>query len=358
MRRLALHSLALLIMAAAWCSLSARQISAQEVSPATADPLTEIEIVNQVTDAIDRAQDYLASKQGKDGAWTGNNAANALALLSFLGRGHVPGRGPYYQHLERGKRFVLSTQRADGLFVSPKGHSNGPMYEHALATLAVAEMYGMAADPQTRSKLHKAVQLIVRVQSPNGGWRYKPKPGDHDLSVTVMQIVALRAANNANVPVPATTIDKAIGYVRSCAHKDGGFTYQPGRKDIRPAMSAAGILSLQLLGQYQDPTIKPALDYLAKMPVEWKKGRIRYFCYFHYYAIQAHYQAGGSYWSNWHPRVREMFLSRQNADGSWDVPAGTAESNTKVVGPNKIYWTAMASLVLEIYLHFLPAYQR
>ena len=78
--------------------------------------------------------------------------------------------------------------------------------------------------------------------------------------------------------------------------------------------------------------------------------------YFHYYAIQATYQAGGQHWANWHPRIRELLLSKQNADGSWDVPGGAENAN--VVGPNKVYWTSMASLVLEIYMHFLPAYQR
>ena len=79
---------------------------------------------------------------------------------------------------------------------------------------------------------------------------------------------------------------------------------------------------------------------------------------FHYYAIQASYQAGGATWNDWHPKVRELLLSKQNGDGSWDVPPGTAESNEGDVGPNKVYWTAMATLVLEIYMHFLPAYQR
>ena len=41
----------------------------------------------------------------------------------------------------------------------------------------------------------------------------------------------------------------------------------------------------------------------------------------------------------------------------WDLPPGTAEAEG-TVGPNKIYWTAMASLILDIYMHFLPAYQR
>jgi hypothetical protein len=51
-------------------------------------------------------------------------------------------------------------------------------------------------------------------------------------------------------------------------------------------------------------------------------------------------------------------LEKQNSDGTWDVPRDTAEANQGVVGPNKIYWTSMASLILEIYMHFLPAYQR
>jgi hypothetical protein len=74
-------------------------------------------------------------------------------------------------------------------------------------------------------------------------------------------------------------------------------------------MAAAGIVSLQLLGHYDDPAVVPALEYLSKVPVEWKRNQVQYFYYFHYYAIQANYQAGGKWWDDWHPRVREM-LSR------------------------------------------------
>jgi hypothetical protein len=215
----------------------------------------------------------------------------------------------------------------------------------------------MDPDPDLEEKLRKAVELIVRCQSPNGGWRYNPQPGDHDLSVTVMQIVALRAANNAEIPVPTPVIEKAIQYVRSCAHPSGGFAYQPGGGP-GPQTSAAGVLCLQLCGKYDDPAIAPALKYLQTIPVQWGPGPVQYFYYFHYYAIQAHYQAGGKEWNAWHPRVRELLLEKQNADGSWDVPPGNAEGNEGVVGPNKIYWTAMACVVLDIYMHFLPAYQR
>lgn len=314
-------------------------------SPADASQL------DRVTASVDRSLTYLASKQKADGSWHNNNAVNALAMLAFLGRGHVPGRGPYRDVLDKGRTFLVASARGDGYL------SFNQMYEHGLATLALAELYGMDPDPKLEQVLRKAVDLIVRSQSPAGGWRYNPAPNDQDLSVSVMQIVALRAANNAEVPVPAATIDKAIAYVRSCATPAGGFAYQAGGGP-GPQTTAAGILCLQLLGKTDDPNMPKALEMLAKYPVKWEAGPIQYFYYFHYYAIQAQYQAGGKAWDDWHPKVRELLLGKQNADGSWDVPGGTAEANEGTVGPNKVYWTAMATLVLEIYMHFLPAYQR
>jgi hypothetical protein len=348
---LGIFGLTLVLVIAPWSEevlAQAPKPAPQAVTP-TAAPLTELKIVERVTTATDRALAYLASKQRPDGGWHANHAINGVALLAFMGRGHVPGRGPYRDVLEKGKRYMLANSRADGFVAF------GTMYEHGLATLALAEMYGMDSDPALEEKLRKAVELIIKCQSPHGGWRYAPHPGDNDLSVSVMQIVALRAANNAEIPVPAKTIEKAIAYVKSCAHQAGGFGYQGPAQG--PQTTAAGILSLQLLGKYDDPSIPKALAYLSQIPIQWGTGGPQYFYYFHYYAIQATYQAGGKHWNDWHPRIRELLLEKQNKDGSWDVPSGTAEGEG-TVGPNKVYWTAMASLVLDIYMHFLPAYQR
>jgi hypothetical protein len=323
-----------------------------------AAPQTELKIVQQVNGSIDHGLAYIASKQRKDGGWNANNAINALAELAFMGRGHTPGRGRYPDVLEKGKRFILANAQDN-----PKGYlaqfGGGSMYEHGLTTLALAEMYGMDPDPELEARLRAAIELIERTQSPAGGWRYGPSPGDQDLSVTVMQIVALRAANNAEIPVSQKVIDKAIAYVKSCNHPAGGYGYQ-GAGQGGPT-SAAGVLSLQLLGKPDDPGIPKTMDYLKTFlkptPKEqWEQSGLTYFYYFHYYAIQAHYQYGGAYWNDWHPKVRDAFLSKQNADGSWDVIPGTGEAAHG--DPSKIYSTAMACLVLDIYLHFLPAYQR
>jgi hypothetical protein len=319
--------------------------------------------IEEVNAASEKALDFLEQKQNKDGtmagAWSNNMAVNALAMLAFLSHGHVPGRGKYGDTIEddgvrpgvltRAKRFILSRAQPTGFIASSS------MYEHGLATLALAEMYGMDPDRAPEDKLRQAVDLIVKTQSPAGGWRYSPTPSDQDLSVTIMQVVALRAANNAEIPVPATTFDKAVKYVHSCADPAGGYGYQgPGRG---PQTSAAGVLALQLLGKPEDPGIPKAIAYLETIPVQWEGNNPNYFYYFHYYAIQAFYQAGGKAWNSWHPRVRKLLLSHREPDGSWNIPPGSAEVGA-LGADGPVYATAMATLILNIYMHYLPAYQR
>ena len=53
-----------------------------------------------------------------------------------------------------------------------------------LATLFLAEIYGMTGDEAVKEKLQKAVKLIQKTQNREGGWRYQPVPYDADISVT------------------------------------------------------------------------------------------------------------------------------------------------------------------------------
>ena len=48
--------------------------------------------------------------------------------------------------LGRGKTYLLATARPDGYL------SFNAMYEHGLATLALAELYGMDPDPKLETK--------------------------------------------------------------------------------------------------------------------------------------------------------------------------------------------------------------
>ena len=120
----------------------------------SAELITETEVVNRVRGSVTKSLEYLATQQRPDGAWDGNNAPNALALLAFMGAGHVPGRGPYRDVLEKGKRFVLRTQNEQGVFVPQRNAGSGPMYQQGLATLAMAEL--KSASPITTAPVTRA----------------------------------------------------------------------------------------------------------------------------------------------------------------------------------------------------------
>ena len=82
-------------------------------------------------------------------------------------------------------------RQESGLITSDQ--TQGPMYGHGFATLFLGEVYGMTGDEQVKEKLQKAIRLIQKTQNAEGGWRYQPVPYDADISVTICQVMALRA---------------------------------------------------------------------------------------------------------------------------------------------------------------------
>ncbi len=97
----------------------------------------------------------------------------------------------------------------------------------------------MTGDESIKEKLQKAIRLIEKVQNPEGGWRYQPAPYDADLSVTICQIMALRAARDAGIKVEREVVDKAIKYVHRCQNQDGGFSYMANMGGMGGGMSGS-----------------------------------------------------------------------------------------------------------------------
>ena len=190
------------------------------------------------------------------------------------------------------------------------------MYGHGFATMFLAECYGMSPRPELREKLSKAVKIIVNSQNKEGGWRYQPVRDDADISVTVCQVMALRAARNAGLFVPNETIDRSIDYVKRSQNADGGFMYMigtGGESDF--PRSAAAVVALYSAGIYKGPEIAKGLDYLMQfMPAEGVTRRESYYFYGHYYAVQAMWQAGGDRFAplvSGHPRRTDLPPARR-----------------------------------------------
>jgi hypothetical protein len=311
--------------------------------------------------AIDDGLRWLSRQQHADGAFgtgirSGNVAVTSLAAIAFMAGGHQPGRGEYGDAVNRALRQVLSCERRDMPGLLERNDRERPMYGHGYGTLFLAEAYGMVNDPVLRESLRgtlsRAVRLIVDTQNSEGGWRYQAAPTGADLSVTVCQIMALRAARNAGIYVPRTTADRCTAYAQRCQHTaSGGFRYQPFGNEPGFARTGAGIVALNSAGIYDGLAIESALTYLdsfrpGRGPNSIRSNDFTYF-YGHYYAAQAMWTAGGARWRNWYPAVRRELLSNRRDDNSWSD--GRTCSH---------YCTAMALIALQVPNNYLPILQR
>src|SRR5207248_3408719 len=270
-----------------------------------------------------------------------------LAGLALMSGGNLPGRGKYGENVQRGVEYVLSACQESGLIAADNSH--GPMYGHGFATLFLGEVYGMTGDESVKEKLQKAVRLIEKTQNPEGGWRYMPAPMDADISVTICQVMALRAARDAGIKVEKDVIDKAIAYVRRCQNNDGGFSYMAsfgGGGGSGFERSAAGVAALYYAGVFEGDDLKNGLNYMKQfMPNKGAGGRgASHYFYGQYYAVQAMFLAGGEYWAQWYPAIREELIHSQTATGAWSGEV------------SEEYCTAIALIVLQMPNRYLPVF--
>jgi len=320
---------------------AAAAANGQDAAPAGTVHVAELS--PETERSIDRALKYLAKAQHADGSWATKYkaAATSLSLMGFMLKGHFPKQGKYGRGLDRAVRFLVQRAREGG------GYFGGNMYEHGLGTLALSEVWGMTERKELRDTIKQAVVVILKSQASSGGWRYQPIPRDADISVTVMQIVALSSAREAGIYVPQKTIDRAVKYVKRLQVRfTGGFGYtSPGSEGF--ARTAAGVMSLLMCGEDADSrAVRSGLSYLNKYPKD-KFTKIEWYYYGHYYAVQAMYQAGESYYQTWYPQIQRSLLRKQQSDGSWRSGSAGTEGST-----------AMAVLILGVPYRFLPIYQR
>ncbi len=240
--------------------------------------------------------------------------------------------------------FICRNQQESGLFTTSA--SQGEMYSHGFATLFIGEVYGMTGDDEIKENLQKAVRLIERCQNSEGGWRYQPLPVDADISVTICQIMALRSARDAGIKTDAGVMDQALAYVKRCQNSDGGIQL-PGdgrRERVCPDGRGDGVALLRRDVSGQRGDARAGLS-IAVCPRQNEMDEQGHFFYGQYYAVQAMFLAGGKYWQDWYPAIRDLLIAQQNqASGDWEGE----------VDPD--YCTAMALIILQMPNRYLPVF--
>ncbi|MBN1394147.1 MAG: hypothetical protein JW959_03920 [Pirellulales bacterium] len=324
--------------------------------------------------AVAAALKWLADNQDADGRWNprshgggkemkvlgrdrlgagshADSAVTGLALLAFLASGNTHLDGHYAEDVRRGLEYLMRTQEADGN-LGGRAAAFEFMYCHAMAACALSEAYGMTRDVRLREPVRRALAYTIAAQDPlGGGWRYRPgDPGD--TSQLGWQLMTLKSAELAGIPITAKTREGIVRYLRSVSSGTygGRASYRPGESPSRP-MTAEALVCWQFLGlARQHPACNEAGDYL----LEEVPGEGDYNLYYWYYATLGMYQLQGQHWQRWNEAMRDAVVARQVKQGR---QAGSWDTNT-VWGAygGRVYTTALATLTLEVYYRFLPLY--
>ncbi|MFM1802587.1 MAG: hypothetical protein RJA81_1939 [Planctomycetota bacterium] len=330
--------------------------------------------------AVERGLQWLSDHQLEDGSWSLSpgdvcqndacglmeiecrEAATGLALLPFLGAGHVPGDdGPYARNVERGLRWLVSRVNKQGRIIPENAPVHFHMYAHAIATIVLCEASALKPGGPWVPAARRAAQYIINAQNrQDGGWRYFPgDPGD--TSVFGWQVMALRSSKISGLSLPKSTQTLARRWLKSAqASTDGSvFAYQPGRP-ASPVMTAEAILCRQLFGDSPRSRSMNRGTLLVYQDLQRTLGQRNY--YYWYYATQLMHNTGGKVWENWNNVIREKLISEQISNagfghsvGSWQPLEPFPDRWGRSGGP--IMQTSLALLTLEIYYRYLPMYQ-
>lgn len=364
--------------------------------------------------SINRGLMWLARHQLADGGWSFEHrvgqcqgrcpnpgsrrgarvAATGFALLPFLGAGHSPNRGEYRQTVSAGIKFLISNTSADGSL----WRSEGRMYGHGIATLALCECYGIltqkqptdaaninSMEPKTadgkladapdalvdqwtaddverlKQAATAAIGFIVKAQAVDGGWRYRP--GElGDTSVVGWQVMALKSAKDAGLGTNEHTFAGAQVFLDSVQRDPVGnesfgfigtrYTYKPSSQKITQATTAIGLACR--IGMGASP-FHPAVETAVGRILTEKKevGNM----YYNFYANQVIFQHGGAEWKLWSQQLSKALIKSQNRgghlEGSWHF--GAADAGGTAGG--RVYTTTMACLCLEESFRHLPTFR-
>ena len=292
--------------------------------------------------SLERGLSFLAASQQADGGWE-TTGVSGLCGMAFLAKGYLPGDGKYGGNIDRVIDYILANMDTNGIFGKTTG---GYMYSHGICTLFLTEVSGMVDDVRQEKideLLPKAVQVIITAQGDGGGWQYEATKGEHDLSISGWQLMALRSARLSGAQVPPTSIKKAVKYVLD--HNDpkmGTFGYSD-RQANSVTLTGAGILCLELCGEHGNAVIARSGSYLMDVYKQLpQQGHAEYGLY---YTSQGLFQIGGVAWSGFSKWMYEYWIPKQKVDGSF----GDGDTT---------YKTSMTLLAFAVPYRMLPIYQR
>ena len=330
------------------------------------------------------ATGYSKQCEGRECDGTGLNDFDAgltgLSILAFLDAGFTP-QSPtaFGQTVKKGLQWLVDKQGADGGIGPRVGEV---MYNHAIATYALAEYFRLryggketpeAAKDVLREPAQRAVTFLEKAQNPGLGWRYTPRSGNNDTSVTGWCVMALRSARLAKLTVKDKTFDGAWTWFDRVTDKNTGHVgydrygsgeiYVPGKNEKwlhHPTMAAVAVgCDPGELGLGTNPQSPPSLHASVKLVMadlpKWDPAAPNppndfYYWYHGTRAIGLHHASDSATWKTWSRAIVKALVPHQRnasdgcSEGSWD----TDGVDRWAYAGGRVYATAINVLTLGV----------
>ncbi|MEO6597667.1 MAG: prenyltransferase/squalene oxidase repeat-containing protein, partial [Planctomycetota bacterium] len=335
---------------------------------------------------IDNALEWLARHQDSDGRWDcdgfmkhdvsgepcsgpGNAVhdvgVTGLALLALLGDGSSLRQGRYRDQVRRAALWLRQQQEENGLIGGAA--ASDFIYDHAIAAYALCEAYGLSSYETLRPAAQKALDYLQAHRNPYGAWRYQPRDGDSDTSITGWCVLAMCSGKHFGLAVDENALRIAETWLASCTAPDGHVGYRragelsarkPGRHatafppERTDALTAVGLFCRYFLGQNpaEQSTMSGAAGRLRSRQPTWDQQTGTVDFYYWYYGTYAMFQVGGPAWRDWSKALGKAVLPTQhtsgNLKGSWDPIDAWGEDG------GRVYSTALLALTLQVYYRY------
>ncbi len=307
--------------------------------------------------AVVKALRHFKKTQNDDGSWGDKHqvAMTGMAILAYLGHCETPASAEFGETVEKGITYLVNVgMKSDDIIATPGQAGHSLVYEHGIATYALAESTTFCNQidfdiPNLQEVTKKAGNRILDGQNATGGWVYGfANGGAGDNSVGFWQMQALKACKHTGIWPDSKfkkTIRNAMDYMEKVQGENGAIGYRNDSKRS-PQLTGGAVLCMQMWGNGNSKAAKDGIEYIRKnTEFEWGKPTAN--LYYHYYNAQAMMNTGGDEWHWYNNLVRDQVIDAQQDDGSWKQKMNHGPVNDHMA-------TCLATMLLEVYYRFLP----
>lgn len=365
----------------------------------TGKPKKPVSLSHSKDDYIIPGLIWLAKHQNPDGSWGARTFQNqchndkcdgigdeqlnigltGLALLAFTCAGYTINNRDIYDGIcfghvvTKAALYLLNIQLSDGTFGGVKDGKF--MYNQAIATYALADLYVLTSELPGgiifKEPVEKAVKYLLNTQNPGKAWRYQPKNGQSDTSITGWVAMALKSAEDAGITIPSEAYAGIKSFYDDVTDPSNGkvgytelgsiallATEDPRNTMVQPSLTAsANVVRIRMDKKISDPLMNLGVNQIISNLPAWdttKPGIIDYYYWFWAtYFLNGYDGPSGPNWTKWKEPMFEIIVKNQHNESSSCIKGSWDPIDRWSIEGSRIYSTAINVLTLECYCRTL-----